>query len=90
MWYISFFHLFEYRIRFTNTSVVEKFSYLVSLWECSRTSNKILGISVDSTAERALEGHVSELAAYQWDDEEHAFAEVDVLTSTFALFNGSA
>ena len=69
---------------------MKKFSYLVSLWECARTSNGSLCISVDAKAERALKGHVKGLAACQWDDEEQALAEVDVLTSTFALFHGSA
>lgn len=90
MWYLSFFGLFQYRVRFTNLSVVNKFSYLVSLWEYARTSNRCLDISADAAVERALKDHVKELAAYQWDDEEQAFADIDVLTSTFALFHGSS
>ena len=44
-------------------------------------------VRVDKMALRSLKGHVSELLACQWDDEEQAFEEVDTLTSTFALFN---
>lgn len=89
MWYISFFGLVQYRIEFTNKSTAEKFSYVVNLWESSKAPREALGISVDAMVKHALKGHVSELMACQWDDEERAFDEIDILTSTFALFHGS-
>lgn len=36
--------------------------------------------------EKALKGHVSTLAACQWDDDDVALTEIDILTLTFALF----
>ena len=99
VWYITHFAdpafgWVRYRVRFATINVVEKFSYLVSLWEHTRTSSKALGISLDATAEHALKGHVLdlvlELEKCRWDDDENAFAEIDILTSTFALFHGSA
>lgn len=85
--HISLLGFFQYSIRFSNTSAVEEFSKMVSLCECSRTPNGASGISAD--AERALKGLVLELGAYQWDDEENAFTEIDMLTSTFALLHGT-
>jgi hypothetical protein len=87
VWNISLKGFIQYRVRFANTGAVDKFSHLVGLWECSRASNNL---SVDVAAGRALKGHVIELAMCKWDDEESAFAEIDVLTSTFALFHGIA
>lgn len=84
MWHLTDPFLYQFRVRFTNRTASEKFSDLVGLMERSKASSDV---RVDKMASRSLKGHVSELLACQWDDEEQAFEEVDTLTSTFALFN---
>ena len=86
MWYISLVGWVEYRVKFMNMNAVENFSNLVGRWGCSRSD--VSGREVDATAVSVLRGHVLELAARQYDDEESAFAEIDMLTSSFALLYG--
>jgi hypothetical protein len=85
VWYLSYPNLSQYYVRVRDRTAVEKFSNLVNLWECSKA--RIGDVRVDEMALHAMKGHVSELVACQWDDEEQAFEEIDTLTSTFALFH---
>lgn len=79
----------KYHVKFANPTMVEKFSSLVNLWE--NTSPNALVAEEGGTRVQAavnvLRGHVLKLAAHQYDDEENAFAEIDMLTSSFALFH---
>jgi hypothetical protein len=82
MWVITNFGWFQYRIKFPDANTMDKFTNLANLWEPSRVKS-----TTDITdIETALKGHVSTLAACQWDDDNVAFTEIDMLTSTFALF----
>ena len=82
VWNISPFGL-KYRVNLREVNMVEKFAALAMLWECS----KVASVVDTANIERALMGHVSTLAACQWDDDDVAFTEIDMLTSTFALFH---
>lgn len=68
-----------YRIRFENVHASDKFAVLASCWKDSKGSE---GGKYDG-----LRRVVLEIAANEWDDEEIAFEEIDMLTSTFALFD---
>ena len=83
VWNIYEFGLFQYRIKFLDANTREKFTNLADLWEVSRVSSTVGATDI----EEALKGHVSTLAACQWDDDDVAFTEIDMLTSTFALFH---
>ena len=89
MWHITLFGMVEYHVKFASLNTVEKFLSLVNLW--GNTSPNALvaeedGISVQA-AVNVLRGHILKLAAHQYDDKENAFAEIDMLTSSFALFH---
>ena len=88
MWYITEFAMFEYRVKFANPGMAEKFSSLVNLLG-SPSGTESDGISAQ-VAVNDLRDHVLKLAGRQYDDdEESAFAEIDIETSSFALLDGS-
>lgn len=82
MWTITEKGLFQYRIKFPGANTMDKFTNLAALWQSLRVKSTT-GIMY---IEKALKGHVSTLAACQWDDDDVALTEIDILTLTFALF----
>src|ERR1700744_5446238 len=82
VWNITLVGWFQYRVKFPDAYTMERFTTLANLWEHSRVRS-----TVDMTdIESALRGHVLTLAANQWDNDDVAFTEIDMLTATFALF----
>jgi hypothetical protein len=72
----------EYRIRFKNVHASDKFAVLASCWKDAKGS--------EGGKYNGLRTVVSGIAGNQWDDEEIAFEEIDILTSTFALFDDNS
>jgi hypothetical protein len=72
--------MIQYRVRFRNTIASDRFAVLASLWRHARGAGGNGGIN-----KRLEEEVVSPLAGDQWDDDKKAFAEIDMLTSDFAL-----
>ena len=84
MWYITEFAMFEYRVKFAHPRMAEKFSSLVNLLGSPSESDDISAQVVVND----LRDHVLKLAGRQYgNDEESAFAEIDIKTSSFALLD---
>ena len=83
-WYVALPPLFGYKISFKNVKASEKFSLLVDRWESSRPRRFDIAAGTKSMVD--LQRGVLELVpVYQWEDDDVAFTEIDMLTSTFAL-----